>query len=91
MPAPVKEARGKIMAAAAQAGRQAYYQSQLGKIYPVLFEQPVGGQAYEGHTPQYTPVRVKSSRPLSGKVLPVLLTEAGEEFCTGALAEGQGT
>lgn len=91
VPATVKESRSKTMAAAARAGQQAYYQGQLGKIYPVLFEQETGGQIYEGHTPQYTPVRVQSSRPLSGKVLPVLLTAAEEEFCTGVLAEEQGT
>lgn len=81
----VKEARSKQMAACTRASQQAFYRGQLGKAFPVLFEQAVGENLYEGYTPQYTPVRVASARPLQGEILPATLTDACGEYCAGVL------
>lgn len=78
-----KEARSRRMIAAMEESRQAFFRGQLGQRVPVLFERAVEPGVYEGHTPNYTAVRVKSGEDLAGKILWTELTGAGEEYCTG--------
>jgi len=85
VPNAVKEARSKEMIACTRESQRAFYQEQVGQTLPVLFEQEVGKNVYEGYTPQYTSVRVASPGALQGQVREVLLTEAFDEFCTGVL------
>lgn len=80
-----KEARSRLMIAAAKKTQQAFFERQLGSTEEVLFEQPVERNVYEGYTRNYTPVRVASAKPLSGLLLPVRLTDAAEEFCFGEI------
>lgn len=80
-----KEARSRLMIAAAKKTQQAFFERQLGSTEEVLFEQPVERNVYEGYTRNYTPVRVASAKPLSGLLLPVRLTAAAEEFCFGEI------
>lgn len=80
-----KEARSRLMIAAAKKTQQAFFERQLGSTEEVLFEQPVEQNVYEGYTRNYTPVRVASAKPLSGLLLPVRLTAAAEEFCFGEI------
>lgn len=86
VPKAVKEERAKVMAACAREGQLAYYRGQLGKRYPVLFEQEAGEGVYEGHTPEYTPVRVEWAGPsLQGEVREVLLESLQDGYCVGVL------
>lgn len=80
-----KEARSKLMIAAAKKTQQAFFDCQLDRTEEVLFEQPVEQNVYEGYTRNYTPVRVASAKPLSGLLLPVRLTAAGDEVCFGEI------
>ena len=82
----VKEQRSRAMIACTRESQRAYYQGQLGRPYPVLFEQAVEKNVYEGHTPQYTPVRAASAEDLSGQVRAVTLTDALDDFCMGVLS-----
>ena len=77
----VKEARSREMIACTRESQRAFYQAQAGKGFPVLFEQAVEKNVYEG----YTPVRVASPVDLSGQICTVRLTEALDEYCVGVL------
>ena len=89
VPKREKEARSKAMIAAAKETQRAFFESQLGKTEEVLFEQPIAPNVYEGYTRNYTPVRAASAKPLSGKLCPVRLTAAAEEFCFGELLQNR--
>ena len=85
VPNKVKEARSRRMADAARHTAQAFFQSQLGRVELVLFEQECAPNVWEGYTRNYTPVRAVSALPLSGEILPVRLEENAGDFCTGIL------
>lgn len=80
-----KEARSKQMIQATNRTRLEFLESQVGRTDPVLFESKRFEDYYEGYTANYTPVHVQSSIPLFGKILPVKILEAQEEFCLGSL------
>ena len=58
IPKAVKEERAKRGAAAAAQMREEYLNACVGKIYPVLFEQPKGDRFF-GHAPNYMEVLVE--------------------------------
>lgn len=76
-----KELRSHAMGRAAREMRKAFFESQKGLREPVLFERECGSGVYEGYTENYTPVRMKSKRDLSGLIVPALITGAEEDFC----------
>ena len=55
VPKAVKEERARRAAAAAEEMRSAYLQGCVGRVYPVLFEQPKGDKFF-GHAPNYMEV-----------------------------------
>ena len=57
VPKSVKEERARRAAAAAEEMRSAYLQGCVGRVYPVLFEQPKGDKFF-GHAPNYMEVLV---------------------------------
>ena len=57
VPKHVKEDRARRAAAAAEEMRSAYLQGCVGRVYPVLFEQPKGDKFF-GHAPNYMEVLV---------------------------------
>ena len=69
-----KEARAKLMGAAAKECEEAFVKTQIGKTAAVLFETYKGG-INEGYTENYTRVTLKSSENLSGKIVTLTLTE----------------
>ena len=56
----------------------------VGRTLPVLFEQGKNG-CYVGSAPNFLSVAVKSNICLTGKILPVLITAAGDTVCEGDL------
>jgi threonylcarbamoyladenosine tRNA methylthiotransferase MtaB len=79
----VKEARSKEMISLTRRTQQAFYESQIGNVEEVLFEQEKDKNVYEGYTRNYTPVLVASAQPLQGKLLSVRLTQVQGEYCIG--------
>ncbi len=69
----VKKERAVRLNQTAQQLQEAYLQSQLGREFDVLLEQRKGA-LWEGHTPHYLTVQVKSNEELAGKVCRVRLT-----------------
>ena len=81
----VKEKRSKKMSEVCQETRCQFLQNQIGKQEQVLFETTCHDDIYEGYTENYTPVRVHSPVSLCGKLLPVKIMQADEEYCIGEL------
>ncbi|MDR2908340.1 MAG: tRNA (N(6)-L-threonylcarbamoyladenosine(37)-C(2))-methylthiotransferase MtaB, partial [Oscillospiraceae bacterium] len=77
--------RASQMAKAANELELAFLESQRGSVQPVLFEQMAGG-LWQGHTGSYILVKVKSEEDLRGKILPVMIEQAGRGCCLGRLA-----
>ena len=83
VPKAVKEDRAARAAAVAEALHQAYLAGCVGKVYPVLYEQPYDGR-YHGHAPNYMTVAV-SGEDLHNKVIPTRITGVEGELLTGEL------
>ncbi len=79
----VKSERSKIMIAAAAASRLEFLRSQTGRVENVLFERRRTAGYCEGHTSNYTPVRVFTDADVTGRLIPVKIVSAGGDFCTG--------
>ena len=63
--------------------KTAFFRNQEGKTEDVLFERECGKNVWEGYTVNYTPIRVVSAQPVGGKVLPVKILKAEEDWCVG--------
>ena len=81
----VKEERAKRGAAVAAEMRQAYLEACVGKIYPVLFEQPKGDKFF-GHAPNYMEVLVEGEN-LHNTVKNVRITAVEGEALLGEILE----
>ncbi len=71
--AKVKESRSREMIAATEKSKEAFLDTQIGNIYPVLFEQGKD-DIYEGSTPNYSRVVLKSESDICGKILDIKIT-----------------
>ena len=71
----VKEERVKKMSAAARSTGETFINSLIGKTYPVLFEKEVEKGIFEGYTPNYIAVRIKSDTDISHQIIDVTLTK----------------
>lgn len=81
----VKAKRSKIMIEATNKTRLDFLKSQIGLSEKVLFEQPTKDGFWEGYTKNYTPVKVKSDRPLNGEIIKARLVSVEGECCMGEL------
>lgn len=79
-----KQRRARIMASITDESERFFLASQTGTTAQVLFESTNNGVA-EGYTGNYIRVCVKSEECLSGQILPVLITGAGDNGCIGEL------
>jgi threonylcarbamoyladenosine tRNA methylthiotransferase MtaB len=87
VPAPVKEQRSHEMIETTLRTKRAFFERQVGRIEPVLFEREMEKGVFEGYTENYTPVRAAGGANLSGQILPVRIREVCGDFCIGSLAE----
>ena len=79
-----KESRAKIMAKAALKSEAEFLSNLKGKTFPVLFENFENGR-FEGYTPNYSKVYVKTSENLHGTIRNVKITAAFDNYCEGEL------
>lgn len=82
VPGPVKEERAARAAALAATLHRDYLAGCVGKVYPVLFEQPVNGR-YGGHAPNYMEVAVEGGAALHNRVENVYITGTDGDILTG--------
>ena len=80
----VRAERAHIMGDICRQCERDFLKAQCGKTEKVLFETEIDGY-WEGYTGNYTRVKVKSAGDLEGKILPVVLTTANEDYCIGEL------
>lgn len=79
-----KTKRAALMGEAARNAEKAFLETQVGRTEKVLFERETEG-FFEGYTENYTRVKVKSEKDISGTILPVLITSSDADFCIGKL------
>ena len=82
----VKNQRAKKMLALAETLRREHFEKEIGNYHEVLFETEKGGYFY-GHTKNYIPIKVKTSRKLSGEIYPVSISDYDDEYCIGIIQE----
>ncbi|MBE6819144.1 MAG: tRNA (N(6)-L-threonylcarbamoyladenosine(37)-C(2))-methylthiotransferase MtaB [Ruminococcaceae bacterium] len=80
----VKNQRAKKMLALAETLRREHFEKEIGNCHEVLFETEKGGYFY-GHTKNYIPIKVKTSRKLSGEIYPVSISDYDDEYCIGII------
>lgn len=80
----VRAERAHIMGDICRQCERNFLKAQCGKTEKVLFETESDGY-WEGYTGNYTRVKVKSAGDLEGKILPVVLIAANEDYCIGEL------
>ena len=85
VPKAEKEHRSHRMIECTNESRRSFWESQVGCVFPVLFEQQVSPHVWEGYSPNYTPIHVTSDEPLGGQIREVLLQKAEKNWCVGIL------
>lgn len=80
----VKEERARRLIARMDRVRDTFLKTQCGRVEEVLFETEQDG-TFLGYTKNYTPVSVKSGKPLGGAILPVKITGCSKGICQGSL------
>lgn len=83
----IKAERSKKMIELTNITRRNFLDSQVGLVETVLFERVSKDGFWEGYTKNYTPVKVKSDKILSGDILFVKLNSSDGEYCYGELAD----
>ncbi len=85
---PMEERRRRAAALAeiTAGSAQDFDQTQVGTVQMLLVEKKREPDWVRGYTPNYTPVRVRCTDDRRGELLPVRITEAGPEGCTGIFA-----
>ena len=81
----VKEERARRAAQVAAGMHQAYLESCVGEVYPVLFEQPKDGR-YSGHAPNYMEV-LADGENLHNEVRSVRITGTDGRVLFGKIEE----
>ena len=81
----VKRRRSKEMIEAAKDCMDSFIDGQLGHIYPVLIENRTKDGVYEGYTPNYTRVFVKTDRNIGGEIVDIRLKKRVDDGAFGEL------
>lgn len=79
-----KQLRSHQMAEITKQTEIKFLKSQIGNVYPVLFENQENGIA-EGYTPNYTRVIIDTKKALTGQIYDVLIKSVQGDYCIGEL------
>ena len=85
VPPAVKEARAARAAEATERMHRAYLEGCVGRVYPVLFEQPKGDKFF-GHAPNYMEILV-DGEDLHNVVKNVRVTSTDGDVLFGEIEE----
>lgn len=85
VPEHIKNLRSKRMIEHTDRSEREFLLSQIGKVVSVLFETTDRDGLFEGHTKNYTKVKVRSDEDITNRILEVKLTEAFSDYCFGEL------
>ena len=81
----VKEDRARVASALAADMKAEFLSRQVGRTLHVLFEEQEGG-LWQGHSENYLVVQSEGT-DLRGRILPVLITEAGPAALRGVVTD----
>lgn len=79
----IKRQRADVMIAHSLEQQRKFMQNQVGRTESVLFETRSKDGFVEGYTKNYTKIRVRSDRVISGEIFNVYITEAFDDYCFG--------
>ena len=79
-----KQLRSHQMAEITKQTEIEFLKSQIGNVYPVLFENQQNGVA-EGYTPNFTRVIIDTEKALTGQIYDVLIKSVQDDYCIGEL------
>ena len=79
-----KQKRTHSMAEVTKQTEKEFLNTQIGNVYPVLFETQQNDCA-EGYTPNYTRVIVKTDKTLTGEIKDVLIKSTQNDYCIGEI------
>ncbi|MBQ9354393.1 MAG: MiaB/RimO family radical SAM methylthiotransferase, partial [Clostridia bacterium] len=79
-----KKHRAKLMAEISEKNEKQFISSQVGKVFPVLFETPEGNTA-TGYTDNYIRVKVETTEDLVGQIRNVRIEKAFNDYCLASL------
>lgn len=82
----IKQARSEELIKLGNQLANSFMESFLGKTMEVLFEEEKDGYI-EGYTTNYLRVKVKTSKDLQGKILPVKIIDKKEDILVGKIEE----
>ena len=88
IPDDVKYRRAEEMKRLAADCEKNFLESQIGKIYPVLFERERSPEFHQGHTPNYVMVKIPSEnceKSLRRKIFYVKIVESKNDCCIGEI------
>lgn len=86
VPSSVKEDRASRAANLADELHRAYLSGCVGRVYPVLYEQPKNG-GFSGHAPNYMEVLVRGDETLHNRVIDTRITGVKGSALLGELEE----
>lgn len=81
----IKSKRVAIMAKAAEDSKCDFLNSQVDIVSSVLFEREIEPNIFEGYTENYTPVKLKSDKNISGMILDVKIKSVENNYCLAEL------
>lgn len=79
-----KKHRAKLMAEISEKNEKEFIFSQVGKVFPVLFETPEKNTA-TGYTDNYIRVKVETTEDLVGQIRNVKIEKAFNDYCLASL------
>lgn len=79
-----KNHRAKLMAEISEKNEKEFISSQVGKVFPVLFETPEKNTA-TGYTDNYIRVKVETTENLVGQIRNVRIEKAFNDYCLASL------
>ena len=88
VPEETKHRRAAEMAAAMEKSKEKFLKSQVGKVFPVLFEREKSDGIHHGYTPNYTPVKILtkySDKSLRNSIFYVKIVSVENDFCIGEI------
>lgn len=86
----VKKKRAKLMAQATDEKSLKFLNNQIGKVLPILFERESEQKYYQGHSPNYTFVKIlreNDKKSLRNQILCVKIIKAEKNHCIGEFVE----
>ncbi len=82
----VKTKRSHIMMTACSQSEREFLSSQVGRVFPVLFETEENGFCF-GYTKNYTRVKASAQKGLCGSIANVLINGCESDYCVGMITD----